>query len=62
MVEIIDFNQCCSREDRVRHLFLHHETEAILEFPLNLGWLEDKLVWNFKQMKFAQSNQVTRWV
>lgn len=30
VVDLIDYNQCCCREDRIKHLFLHHEAEAIL--------------------------------
>ncbi|KAI5680880.1 hypothetical protein M9H77_02107 [Catharanthus roseus] len=36
-----------SDEDRVRHLFLYYEAEAILQIPLNPSWPEDKLIWNF---------------
>ncbi|KAI5658537.1 hypothetical protein M9H77_27330 [Catharanthus roseus] len=36
-----------SEEDRVRHLFLHYEAEAILQIPFNLSWPEDKLIQNF---------------
>ncbi|KAI5659437.1 hypothetical protein M9H77_28230 [Catharanthus roseus] len=33
--ELIDYNQCCWREDSIRTLFLHHKAEAILNIPLN---------------------------
>ncbi|KAI5664085.1 hypothetical protein M9H77_23408 [Catharanthus roseus] len=33
----MEYPQVCWREDRVRHLFLHHGVEAILQTPLNLN-------------------------
>lgn len=50
MADLIDFNQVFWKEDRVKHLFLHHEVEAILRIPLNLAWPawpEDKFIWHF---------------
>lgn len=41
---LIDYNQCCSREDIIRNLFLHHEVKIILRIPLKLSWTEDTLI------------------
>ncbi|KAI5682250.1 hypothetical protein M9H77_03478 [Catharanthus roseus] len=39
VADLIYLNQYCWREDRVMHLFLHHEAEVILQTRLNpLGW------------------------
>ncbi|KAI5678577.1 hypothetical protein M9H77_09527 [Catharanthus roseus] len=42
--KLIDYNQCCWREDKIQFLFLHHEAEAILNIPLNPAWPEDQLL------------------
>lgn len=47
VIDLINFNQYSWREERVRHLFLHHEAKAILQIPLNPAWPEDKLTWNY---------------
>lgn len=47
VAELIDFNQHCWRDDKVRHLFLHHEAEVILQVSLNPLWPKDKLIWHF---------------
>lgn len=44
MIELIDFNQCCWREDRVHHLFLHYKADVILQISFNPTWSKDKLV------------------
>ncbi|KAI5662891.1 hypothetical protein M9H77_22214 [Catharanthus roseus] len=44
VIDLIDFNQCCWRNDKVRHLFLNHEAKAILQILLNPAWPSDKLI------------------
>lgn len=46
VAELIEFNKSCWREDRIRHLFLNHEVEAILQIPLNSAWPDDKIIWH----------------
>lgn len=33
--------------DKIRHLFLHYETNAILQIVLIPAFLEDKFLWHF---------------
>lgn len=47
MAYLIDFNPFNWREVRVRHIFLHHEAEVILQIPLNLAWPADKLILSY---------------
>lgn len=47
VADLIDCNQCCWTEDRIRYLFLHHGTKAILQIPRNLSWPEDNIIWYF---------------
>lgn len=43
VADLIDFNLRCWHEDRIKQLFLHHETQATLSIPLNHAWPEDRL-------------------
>lgn len=46
VLDLIDFNQNCWREYCIRHLFLHHKVEAILQSPLNPTWPFDRIIWH----------------
>lgn len=60
---LIDYNQCCLRKDKIWSIFLHYEAKAILEIPLTPTWLEDLLIWNFTtngqyMVKFSYNNGI----